>query len=133
DVKYHLLLPKTEAMGGALDYYHWQAILRSASAFRSYHWIYRERLQPWLIADLLILRGEMPRSLAFCSEQLVGNLDLIADRYGGRRGECHRLAGEMHSRLRYGKIESIYQDGLHQFVTDFIGRVRSLGAEIHQF
>jgi uncharacterized alpha-E superfamily protein len=133
DVKYHLLLPKSEAVGGTLDYYQWQAILRSVSAFRSYYWIYRERLQPWLVADLLILKTEMPRSLVFCTEQIAHNLDLIAARYGGKKGECHRLAGEMYAQLRYGQIDRIFQDGMHDFLTHFIGRVQVLGQEIHHF
>ena len=57
DVKYHLLLPDNERVGGPLDYFQWAAILRSVSALTSYHWVYRESLQPWLVADLLILKG----------------------------------------------------------------------------
>src|SRR5690348_691904 len=63
DVKYHVLLPQEEEVGGTLDYYQWQAILRSVSALRGYHWVYQDRLKPWLVAELLILRPEMPRSL----------------------------------------------------------------------
>ena len=66
DVKYHLLLPDNERVGGPLDYFQWAAILRSVSALTSYHWVYRESLKPWLVADLLILKEEMPRSLASC-------------------------------------------------------------------
>jgi uncharacterized alpha-E superfamily protein len=130
DVKYHVLLPQDEGIGGALDYYQWQAILRSVSALRGYHWIYHKRLQPWLIAEFLILRPEMPRSLHSCSEQIVRNLELIADSYGGKRRECHRVAGDLHSRLRYGRIEDIFQRGLHEYLTEFIDRSLLLGAEI---
>ena len=34
DVKYYVLLPQDEGVGGALDYYQWQSILRSVSALR---------------------------------------------------------------------------------------------------
>jgi uncharacterized alpha-E superfamily protein len=87
DVKYHLLLPAHEHVGGPLDYYQWSGILRSVSALTAYHWVYRESLKPWLIADLLILNEQMPRSLASCYENLVQNLDRIAGNYGrqGRR------------------------------------------------
>src|SRR6266550_3045875 len=71
DVKYHVLLPQDEGVGGALDYYQWQAILRSVSALRGYHWVYHDRLKPWLIAELLILRMEMPRSLVSCYDQVT--------------------------------------------------------------
>ena len=56
DVKYHLLLPSNEEVGGSLDYFQWVAILRAVSAATAYHWVYRDRVKPWLIADLLILK-----------------------------------------------------------------------------
>ena len=91
DVKYHLLLPAHERVGGPLDYFQWAAILRSVSALTAYHWVYRESVKPWLIADLLILNDEMPRSLASCYENLVRYLDHIARAYG-RQGPAQRQA-----------------------------------------
>ena len=85
DVKYNILLPETESVGGSLDYFQWNAILRAVSAVTSYHWIYREGVKPWLIADLLILRPEMPRSLIACYGEIVRFLDAIASA-SGRQG-----------------------------------------------
>jgi uncharacterized alpha-E superfamily protein len=130
DVKYYVLLPQDEGVGGALDYFQWQSILRSVSALRSYHWVYHDRLQPWLVAEFLILRPEMPRSLLSCYDQITRQLELIAEAYGGKRGECHRLAGETYAQLRYGRIQKIFQSGLHEFLTGFIDRSAMLGAEI---
>ena len=48
-------------------------------------------VKPWLIADLLILNEQMPRSLASCYENLVQNLDRIAGNYG-RQGPAQRQA-----------------------------------------
>ena len=130
DVKYHVLLPQDEGVGGALDYYQWQTILRSVSALRSYHWVYHRRLQPWYIAELLILRPEMPRSLISCYDQINEQLALLAAAYGGKRGECHRIAGEMHAKLRFSRVQDVFQTGLHEFLTDFINRSNALGTEI---
>ena len=130
DVKYHVLLPESEGIGGALDYYQWQAILRSVSALRSYHWVYHDRLKPWLVAELLILRPEMPRSLVSCYEEIARTLDLLAASHAGKRGECHRLAGEVYARLRYGRIQAVFDLGLHEFVTEFVNRSLILGDEI---
>ena len=88
DVKYHLLLPAQERVGGPLDYFQWASILRSVSALAAYHWVYRQNVKPWLVADLLMLRDEMPRSLASCYENLVQNLDRIAKAYG-LQGPAH--------------------------------------------
>jgi uncharacterized alpha-E superfamily protein len=133
DVKYYVLLPQHEGIGGALDYYQWQSILRSVSALRAYHWVYHDRLKPWLIAELLLLRPEMPRSLMACHDQIGQYLGLLAESHGGKRGECHRLAGAMHARLRYGRIQDIFQSGLHEFLSDFIGLSVDLGREISSF
>jgi len=133
DVKYHVLLPTVDSVGGTIDYSQWRAILRAVSALRSYHWVYHDRLQPWHVAELLILRPEMPRSLRYCMSQLTHYLALIADNYGGRRGECHRLAGEIDARLRFGRIEGIFQGGLHEFLTDFIEDNATLGRAIAEF
>ena len=130
DVKYHVLLPQSEGIGGALDYYQWQAILRSVSGLRSYHWVYHDRLKPWLVAELLILRPEMPRSLVSCYDEIARMIDLLAEAYAGKRGECHRLAGEVFARLRYGRIQDVFNLGLHQFLTEYINRTTVLGDEI---
>jgi uncharacterized alpha-E superfamily protein len=88
DVKYHVLLPKSEPVGGGLDYFQWAAVLRSVSALTSYHWVYKENVRPWLVADFLILREEMPRSLSTCYQNIVSVLDELAQNYG-RQGAAH--------------------------------------------
>jgi uncharacterized alpha-E superfamily protein len=131
DVKYHLLLPVDEHIGGPLDYYQWAGILRSVSALTAYHWVYRESLKPWLIADLLILNDQMPRSLASCYENLVQNLDRIAGVYG-RQGPAQRHARGVRTRLQNSKMDEIFQSGLHEFISSFINDNNKLGSAITQ-
>ena len=127
DVKFHVLLPETESVGGSLDYFQWTTILREVSALTAYHWVYRQSVKPWLVADLLILNRQMPRSLANCYELLVRHLDLVADAYG-RRGPSQRLASNMLARLSSARIEGIFTIGLHEFINDFIAENNKLGA-----
>jgi uncharacterized alpha-E superfamily protein len=129
DVKYHLLLPAHEHVGGPLDYFQWSSILRSVSALTAYHWVYRESLKPWLVADLLILKDEMPRSLASCYENLVQNLDRIARAYG-RQGPAQRQARSVRTRLENSRMEEIFQQGLHEFIAAFIADNNGLGQAI---
>jgi uncharacterized alpha-E superfamily protein len=131
DVKHHLLAPGAE--GGAVDYAQWQAVLRSVSALRAYQWGYRDRLDPRRIAELMILRPELPRSLMACMAGVAGTLEAIAEGQGGRRGECHRLAGEIHARLRYGRIDAVLEQGLHAFLTEVLARAAVLGTEFERF
>jgi uncharacterized alpha-E superfamily protein len=129
DVKYHLLLPAQEHVGGPLDYFQWAAILRSVSALTSYHWVYRESLKPWLIADLMILKEEMPRSLASCYENIVTNLDRVASAYG-QQGPAQRLARGTRTRLQNSRMDGIFQTGLHEFIQEFIADNNRIGQTI---
>ena len=126
DVKYHLLLPPQEHVGGPLDYFQWAAILRSVSALTAYHWVYRETLKPWLIADLLILNDTLPRSLASCYSNLVRNLDQIGVAYG-RQGASQRHARGVRNRLEHSHMDDIYQHGVHEFIQEFISDNARLG------
>src|SRR5882762_2310266 len=126
DVKYHLLLPPQEHVGGPLDYFQWTSILRSVSALTAYHWVYRETLKPWLIADLLILNDSLPRSLASCYGNLVRNLDQIGVAYG-RQGASQRHARGVRNRLEHSHMDDIFQRGVHEFIQEFIADNGRLG------
>jgi uncharacterized alpha-E superfamily protein len=129
DVKYHLLLADPADVAGAVDYYQWGALLRSVSAFEAYRKVYRDVIVPWRVAELLILRADMPRSLHACFNELDGVLARMPDETGR---EAARRAGDLHARLHYGRMEEILQHGLHEYLLDFLSRVDDLGREITQ-
>jgi len=122
DVKYHVLRPHDDE--GATDFYEWGALLRSVSAFEVYRKVYRDVITPDRVAELLILNKDMPRSLHFCLNSVIKNLDLIANR---QSGETARQAGLLHAQLHYGRIEDILAQGLHEWLTDFMDRIYLLG------
>ncbi|UCV02473.1 alpha-E domain-containing protein [Dechloromonas denitrificans] len=122
DVKYHVLRPQGDE--GATDFYQWGALLRSVSAFEVYRKVYRDVITPERVAELLILRNDMPRSLHFCMNGVIKNLELIAN---SQSGETQRQAGLLHAQLHYGRIEDILAHGLHQWLTDFMDRIYLLG------
>ncbi|KAA5602694.1 alpha-E domain-containing protein [Blastochloris sulfoviridis] len=129
DVKYHLLLPDQSHVGGALDYYQWTSVLRAVSAVTSFHWVYRESVKPWLVADFLILNEQMPRSLASCYENITRYLDMLAQGYG-RQGPAQRHARAMRARLQNARMEAIFGTGLHEFITGFLADNHRLGSEV---
>jgi uncharacterized alpha-E superfamily protein len=128
DVKYHTLLPSAADVGGAVDYYQWSALLRSVSAFESYRKIYRDVITPIRVAELLILRADMPRSLHSCMAFIYDTLRLLSDR---NTQEVERQAGELHSQLRYGRMEQIMGNGLHEYLMQYLDRIGSLSNEIN--
>ena len=71
----------------------------------------------------------MPRSLHACLDEINAILEQLSS---NRHTECRRLAGELHAKLRYGKMQDIFQRGLHEFLSDFIDSNNQLGAEIQR-
>lgn len=129
DVKYYVLLPHSELVGGEIDNAQWAAILRSVSAHRSYHWVYRESYKPWRVADYLILNRQMPRSLRSCYDEIAHALRELNTYYGSSNG-CETHARETLRLLSEANMTTIFQSGLHEFLADFIGRNNGLGSAI---
>jgi uncharacterized alpha-E superfamily protein len=127
DVKYHTLLPSAADVGGAVDYYQWGALLRSVSGFESYRKIYSDVITPRRVAELLILREDMPRSLHASMNFIFESLETLCDQ-GSR--EVERAAGELHAKLHYGRTDDIIKQGLHEYLMDFLDRISALGEEI---
>jgi uncharacterized alpha-E superfamily protein len=131
DVKFHAV--QSDFFGAAsekdqeYDFYHWSAILRSVSGFEIYRKVYRDVIKPERVADLLILRPDMPRSLHASMNEVVGNLAMVGS---DTLSETQRRAGRLRAELQYGHIEEILANGLHAFLTQFLDRVNDLGARI---
>ena len=119
DVKYYLLLPKGEQVGGTLDRDQWTTLLQVVSGQTAYRTIYKQSLKPWLVADLLVYRRELPRSLAAAAAETVALLAEFGGRTG-RQGEADRLARRRLTRLEGGTVEKLMQRGLHQTLDGFI-------------
>lgn len=129
DVKYHILLPSPGDVGGAVDYYQWAALLRSVSSFRIYRQIYRDTIKPIRVAELLILREDMPRSLHACFSGIVDILREVRENYRVNYRSV-RMAERMLMRLRYGDIDAIFERGLHEYLTEIVDSNIELGAQI---
>lgn len=130
DVKYFILLPKPSDVGSDLDLLQWGLILRSVSAHRAYRWFYRDSsYKPWLIAEFLILREEMPRSLAFSYQWINTALSGLAGLHG-KTNPVHTQAAETLASLRRRTMSDIFQSGLHEFLQDFITSNNALSRDI---
>ena len=131
DVKFHAV--ESDFFGAAsekdqeYDFYHWSAILRSVSGFEIYRKVYRDVIKPERVAELLILRPDMPRSLHASLNEVVNNLAMVAN---DPDSETHRRAGKLRAELKYGRIDEILATGLHAYLTQFLDRVNDLGLHI---
>jgi len=128
DVKFHGAKESTPGDDmSQRDYYYWAALLRSVSGFEIYRKVYRDVITPARIAELLMLRGDMPRSLLACMEEVVNNLQAVRNDVSS---ETERCAGRLHAELKFGKIDDILKHGLHGTLTAFLQDVYQLGNRV---
>ncbi|TXH91030.1 MAG: alpha-E domain-containing protein [Rhodoferax sp.] len=110
-----------------LDFYHWSAILRSVSGFEVYRKVYRDVIRPERVAELLILRADMPRSLHASMREVMHNLALVGS---NPDSETQRRAGKLCAELQFGRTDEILATGLHAYLTQFLDRVNDIGMHI---
>ena len=106
------------------DFYHWAAVLRSVSGFEVYRKVYRAVITPQRVAELLILRPDMPRSLVSSMDEVVAILGTV---HNQQSAETERQAGKLHADLKYARIDDIFAVGLHAYLTSFLERIGDLG------
>lgn len=117
DIKYHILLPSVEEVGGAVDAVQWGALLRSCSAFEAYHSLYVSSVNPMKVSDFLIFNEKFPRSILFCIRHLDTNLHKISGCNSGfYSNEVERVSGRLVSELVYGSIMDAFSFGLHEYL-----------------
>ncbi len=133
DLKYHILLPEGEKVGGAIDTVQWQAVLKSCSAFEAYRKLHPGQVAPWSVAEFIILHDSFPRSIRFCVDAIDAALHRIS---GCDRAhfcnEAERLAGRLSGDLKYTTINEIFRDGLHEYLDRTQGRLIEISDAMHR-
>jgi uncharacterized alpha-E superfamily protein len=128
DAKF-LAVPNAERSPSEHDFYYWASLLRSVSGFEIYRKAYRDVISPSRVAELLMLRADMPRSLLACMEEVVQNLAQLRN---DASGATERLAGRVHAELKFGRIEEILEAGLHDYLGRFLQRIYEIGNGVAQ-
>lgn len=131
DVKYYVLLPSIDFVGSGLDNYQWTTLLRAMGAQRAFHWAYGGDVTASKIADFLILNTQSPRSLVTCLSGVNSHLGRLAKGYG-RVSTAQGKAAAMLAELETTNVEAIFDEGLHEFLSRFIGESAVLGHLIHE-
>ncbi|MBS7521926.1 alpha-E domain-containing protein [Serratia ureilytica] len=109
------------------EYYRMDTLLRAVSAREAYHSIYKQPLSRETIAELMILRNEIPRSLLACVGDMVQQLELI----GGGANQPRRLAHTLHAELRFSSMKDLNKIGLGEWLSAFLGQVNGIAESIH--
>jgi uncharacterized alpha-E superfamily protein len=119
DMKYFLLLPSLSYVGSSLDTGQWEQVLRSVAGASAYSWLNAGQIEARGIVEFLVLDERFPRSLAFCRNALRANLAELG-RMHGVDGACNALMREADSRINHLTVDEIFEQGLHEFLVDFL-------------
>ena len=117
DVKYYLLLPSLDELGGVLDELQWIALLRSAGAYQMFRRAEQNAIKPNSVARFLLLDPNFPRSVRYCLDGISKTLQLIYNDpipEGPSELECMR--GLLKAKWSYVRIENIIKEGLHEAI-----------------
>lgn len=134
DIKYHILLPSGEQIGGNVDTVQWMAVLKSCSALEPYRKHYRGQVKPWKVVEFLVKNQTFPRSILFCVVSVDHSLHKIT---GIDRGdfqfnvEAERLSGKLLADLCYVTIDEVFQLGLHEYLDRIQGRLIEISKAIY--
>lgn len=129
DARYELLGESADEVSDmARAYYQWSALLKALSSFEAYAELYLGAPDAAQVAEMLLLRPDVPRSLHACLYELA---QLLIQLPGTNGRPAQRMAAELEARLRYTGIEEVLATGLHEWLGEYIQRVRQLGDAIH--
>ncbi|MEO0452952.1 MAG: alpha-E domain-containing protein [Verrucomicrobiota bacterium] len=133
DVKYHILLPEGNPVGGAVDAVQWAAVLRCCTAFEAFQHEYKFDIKPWKVANFLIFADSFPRSIKFCLKILDQSLrNISGSRYGYFSNDAEKLSGRLLSELNYSTLDDIYHRGLHEYLDTLQANLNDLGELFYQ-
>lgn len=125
-IKWDVLNPAGRPMA-AEDYYRWGALLRAFSALKAYREVYSGIIEPRRVAELLVFRRDMPRSLYACSEEVHDILVQLRP-----EAACTRLSNQINDGLQRHRIDGILRTGLPRFLNGYITRNNELHGMIGQ-
>jgi uncharacterized alpha-E superfamily protein len=119
DVKYFLLLPSPDEVGGVLDELQWISLLRSAGAYQMFRQSRQQAIEPKAVAAFLLLNPIFPRSVRYCLERIHETLKIVkGESVPGAPDELECLSGLTLARWSYTSIDNLIAGGLHESIDD---------------
>lgn len=109
------------------DPHEWTVLLRTLSAFEAYRRLFREAVTPQRVAEMFILRHDVPRSLRRCLIEVRENLKALAN---STSAETERRVGALQARLEFGRPEEVAPDRLPAYLTDMVEQLALISAGI---
>jgi uncharacterized alpha-E superfamily protein len=109
---------------GTSDPHEWTVLLRTLSAFEAYRKLFRGAVTPQHVAEMFILRPDVPRSLRRCMVEVRDNLHAVVN---SSSMETERRAGALQAALEFGQASELAPALLSDYLTDKIAQLTLIG------
>ena len=116
DVKYFLLLPHGENIGGFVDQLQWIALLRSVGGYQMFRQTSQLAITPKGVAQFLLLDRNFPRSVRFCLDGIDHALAEMDPGHGSGEVALGRHVSRMRTRWIASGIDEVIRHGLHESI-----------------
>lgn len=109
----------------------WNYILRCANVRQTYQRLYADTANPVKASELLLLNVQVPRSVAFCVDQVDRSLRRISGVTHGRfSNSAEKLSGRLLGELSFSSINEFWHNGLHESMDELQTKLNALGTAI---
>ncbi len=133
DVKYFLLLPSPDEVGGVLDELQWISLLRSAGAYQMFRQSRQQAIEPRAVAAFLLLDPIFPRSVRYCLGRIHETLKIVSGQsLPGAPDALECLSGLTLARWSYTRIDALIAGGLHEAIDSLQSDLNNLHGLIEQ-
>jgi uncharacterized alpha-E superfamily protein len=109
------------------DPHEWTVLLRTLSAFEAYRRLFRDAVTPQRVAEMFLLRPDVPRSLRRCLIEVRENLKVVAN---GQSAQTERMVGSLQAQLEFGEASQLAPELLRDYLTDKIEQLQGIGEGI---
>jgi uncharacterized alpha-E superfamily protein len=109
------------------DPHEWTVLLRTLSAFEAYRRLFREAVTPQRVAEMFILRPDVPRSLRRCLIEVRENLKAVSN---STSGETERRVGALQARLEFGLPQEMLPERLPAYLTAMVEQLALISAGV---
>ncbi|MFZ4059359.1 MAG: alpha-E domain-containing protein [Ferruginibacter sp.] len=115
------------------DTTYWKYLLMSISGYELYLKTYRSGFEARNVVEQIVLNDQFPRSVLYSINRLHRYFERLKnDRNAAAFNEVDFMIGKIKSRVRFSTSESIFNEGLHNFLLETKSSLHEIGNTLNK-
>ncbi|WP_242092821.1 alpha-E domain-containing protein [Aestuariivivens sediminicola] len=111
--------------------YYWKNLLLSIGGYQLYLKKHKSSFNENHVITMVFQDKLFPRSVLYCIDKLNRHIQMLIDIHELEKNNLDFLIGKLESTIKYTTIESIYEQGLENFIKDIKEDIRSISLSIN--